>query len=192
LPSRVAGPALLALVVGTGIYTWRDAPTPSVDGYREAAEWIAREAPKNAVVVFSGKRDGSFIFNMRSIESRPDISIVRSDKLLLDVAVRRTLGVRQAQLSEQEIGTLLDRDSVSYVVAQDDFWTDLPVMARFQAVLRSAHFAEAAQIPVVANVPTEDTNLRIYRNLDPITSGPHTVDLHLPIIGETVKGTIGR
>jgi hypothetical protein len=45
---------------------------------------------------------------------------------------------------------------------------------------------------VVANVPTEDTNLRIYRNLDPITSGPHTVDLHLPIIGETVKGTIGR
>ncbi len=78
------------------------------------------------------------------------------------------------------------------MVAQDDFWTDLPVMARLQALLRSAHFAEATQIPVVANVPTEDTNLRIYRNLDPITSGPHTVDLHLPIIGETVKGTIGH
>jgi hypothetical protein len=44
----------------------------------------------------------------------------------------------------------------------------------------------------VANIPTEDTNLRIYRNLGNVTPGPHTVDLHLPIIGETVKGTIGH
>ena len=75
LASLIAGPALLALVIGTGVYTWRDAPTPFVDGYREAAEWIAHAAPKDAVVVFSGKRDGSFIFNMRSIKARPDISI---------------------------------------------------------------------------------------------------------------------
>jgi hypothetical protein len=192
LPTRVAGVALLALVLGTGVYTWRDAPTPSVDGYREAAEWIAREAPKDAVVLFSGKRDGSFVFNMRAIETRRDISILRADKLLLNVAVRRTLGVEQQPLSEQEIGDLLDKDGVSYVVAQDDFWTDLPVMARLQSLLRSSHFAEATQIPIVANVPTEDANLRIYRNLGNVNSGPHTVDLHLPIIGETVKGTIGH
>ncbi len=192
LPSRVAGIALLALVIGTGIYTWRDAPTPMVDGYREAAEWVAREAPQNAVVLFSGKRDGSFIFNMRTIETRRDISILRADKLLLNVAVRRTLGVQQQPLSEQEIGDLLDKSGVSYVVAQDDFWTDLPVMARLQSLLRSPHFAEMTQIPIVANVPTEDTNLRIYRNLGKVAPGPHTVDLHLPIIGETVKGTIGH
>jgi hypothetical protein len=192
LASRVAGPALMAVVIGTGVYTWRDAPTPFVDGYREAAEWIAHTAPKDAVVVFSGKRDGSFIFNMRSIEARRDISIVRSDKLLLDVAVRRTLGVKQKDLTEQQIGDLLDRDGVSYVVAQDDFWTDLPEMARFQAVLRSSHFQQVAQIPVVSNVFTEDKNLTIYRNADDVSSGPHMVDLHLPIIGETVKGTIGK
>jgi hypothetical protein len=142
--------------------------------------------------VFSGKRDGSFIFNMRSIKARQDISIVRSDKLLLDVAVRRTLGVQQKDLTEQQIGDLLDRDGVSYVVAQDDFWTDLPEMARFQAVLRSSHFQQVAQIPVVSNVFTEDRNLTIYRNADDVSSGPHMVDLHLPIIGETVKGTIGK
>ena len=192
LASRVAGTALLAVVIGTGVYTWRDAPTPLVDGYREAAEWIAHAAPKDGVVVFSGKRDGSFIFNMRSIKARQDISIVRSDKLLLDVAVRRTLGVQQKDLTEQQIGDLLDRDGVSYVVAQDDFWTDLPEMARLQAVLRSSHFQQVAQIPVVSNVFTEDKNLTIYRNADDVSSGPHMVDLHLPIIGETVKGTIGK
>ena len=192
LPARAAGPALLAVALATGLYTWRDAPTPSVAGYREAAEWIARAAPKDAVVVFSGKRDGSFVFNMRAIGTRRDIAILRADKLLLEIAVRRTLGVQQKQLSEDDIVQLLDRGGVSYVVAQADFWTDLPVMARLQSVLRSAHFAEAARIPVIANVPTEDKTLVIYRNLDPIASGPHPVDLDLPIIGETVKGTVGH
>ncbi|HTI78812.1 MAG TPA: glycosyltransferase family 39 protein [Acetobacteraceae bacterium] len=192
LPARAAGVALMVLVTGTGVYTWRDAPTPFVDGYREAAEWIAREAPKNAVVVFSGKRDGSFIFNMRTIEARRDISIIRSDKLLLDIAVRRTIGVQQKDLSEQQIEDLLDHDGVSYVVAQDDFWTDLPEMSRFQAVLRSPHFQAVDRIPVVANVPTEDQSLTIYRNVDEVSPGPHMVDLHLPIIGETVTGTVGK
>ena len=192
LPARAAGPALMALAVGTGIYTWREAPTPFVDGYREAAEWIAREAPKDAVVVFSGKRDGSFIFNMRAIRARRDISIIRSDKLLLDIAVRRTIGVQQKDLSEQQIGDLLDRDGVSYVVAQDDFWTDLPEMARLQAVLRSPHFQAVEHIPVVTNLPTEDQNLTIYRNMGEVSSGPHVVDLHLSIIDKSVKGTVGQ
>ena len=144
------------------------------------------------MVVFSGKRDGSFIFNMRAIGGRRDIAILRADKLLLEIAVRRTLGVQEKDLSEQGIVDLLDRNGVSYVVAQEDFWTDLPVMARLQSVLRSAHFTEAARIPVIANVPTEDRMLVIYRNNDPIASGPHLVDLNLPIIGESVKGTVGR
>jgi hypothetical protein len=192
LRQRAAGPALLALVLGTGIYTWREAPTPYVEGYREAAEWIAREAPKDAVVVFSGKRDGSFIFNMRAIESRRDIAVLRADKLLLEIAVRRELGVRERPLSEQELGDLLDRDGVSYVVAQDGFWTDLPVMARLQSVLRSAHFQEVARIPVVANLPTEDHTLLIYRNMGHVAQGPHIVDLQLPIIGKQVEGAVGR
>lgn len=192
LPRRAATVVGIALVAATAWQTWRFAPVPQVDGYREAAQWIAREAPKNAVVVFSGKRDGSFIFNMRTIESRRDISILRSDKLLLEISVRRTLGVQQIDLTEQQIGDLLDKYGVSFVVAQDDFWTDLPVMARFQSVLRSPHFQQVAEIPVVANVPTEDRNLRIYRNVHDVSSGPHTVDLNLPIIGETVKGTIGQ
>jgi hypothetical protein len=192
LPRRVAGPALLAVVIGTGVYTWRDAPTPAVEGYREAAEWIVREAPKDAVVVFSGKRDGSFIFNLRAIETRRDIGVLRADKLLLDVAVRRELGVHERPLSEQEIGDLLDRDGVSYVVAQDDYWLDIPVMNRFQSLLRSPHFQEVARIPVVANVNVEDRTLVIYRNRGNVSPGPHIVDLQLPIIGRQVEGAVGR
>jgi hypothetical protein len=125
LPPRVAGVALLVLALGT----WQAAPVPSVNGYREAAEWIAREAPPHAVAVFCGKRDGSFVFNMRAIGSRHDITTLRADKLLLQVAVRRQPGVAQRPLTTAEIADLLDRDGVRYVVAQDDFWSDLGVMA---------------------------------------------------------------
>jgi hypothetical protein len=192
LPARIAEQVLLALVIGTGIYTWREVPAPFASGYREAAEWIAREAPKDAAVVFSGKRDGSFIFNMRAIEARRDIAVLRADKLLLEVSVRRTLGVQQKSFTEPEIGELLDRSGVSYVVAQEGFWTDLPVMKRFQSELQSQHFRQVAEIPVLGSPREEDRKLLIYRNLGEVAQGPHQVDLHLPIIGRSVEGTVGR
>jgi len=111
---------------------------------------------------------------------------------LLEISVRRTLGVREIALSEQEIGALLDRTGIGYVVAQDDFWTDLPVMARLQQVLRSPHFQQVARIPIVANVPTEDRTLLIYRNTVAVAQGSRNIDLNLPIIGRKVEGVIGR
>ncbi len=191
LPGRAAAPAALLLAAVTAYGTWRDAPVPSIAGYREAAEWIARAAPRGAVIVFSGNRDGSFIFNLRAIEGRDDVTTLRADKLLLEVAVRRELGVTQHDLSEPEIAALLDRYGVSHVVAQVDFWTDLAVMARLQAVLRSAQFEEVARIPVIANLPTEDKELRIYRNTHDIADAAAEIRLNLPIIGRSVQGSAG-
>jgi hypothetical protein len=193
LPARRAGEMLFALfVLGTGFYTWKYAPVPTISGYREAAEWIAQHVPQNAVVVFSGKRDGSYIFNMRTLESRRDISTVRSDKLLLGISIRRDLGVTQKDISEAQIAKMLDDDGISYVVAQDDFWTDLAVMKRFQDVLRSPHFKEVAAIPVIANIPTPDHMLRIYRNLGEVNPHPGMIEMQLQIIGRDVKGKIGK
>lgn len=186
-----AAPLALLLSIGTGLYTWRDAPVPEVDGYREAADWIRHDAPKGSVILFSGKRDGSFIFNLRSLDPQRDYYIVRADKLLLEVAVRRQLGVTQKSLTEAQIGDLLDRDGIRYVVAQSDFWTDLTEMARLQNVLRSDHFAEVARIPVTANVPVEDKELRIYRNQHEIAPTTKPLVLDLPIIGRSVEGETG-
>jgi hypothetical protein len=190
-PARAATAMATLLVAVTALHTTTAAPVPMVSGYREAAAWIAANAPADATMVFAGVRDGSFVFNMRTMPRR-DITTLRADKLLMDIAVRRELGVVQHDLSEVQIGQQLDRLGVRYVVAQDDFWTDIPVMQRFQSVLHSPQFEAVAAIPVVANVPTVDRMLRIYRNRDPIAPGPHGVELRLPIIGETVKGTVGR
>jgi hypothetical protein len=188
-----AGAAIaLAVTLGTGIYTWYRAPVFYVEGYREAAEWIARDAPKGSVILFSGNRDGSFIFNLRTLDANRDFYTVRADKLLLSLSVRRELGVTEKTLSEAEIGDMLDKYGVTYVVAQTDFWTDLDVMARLQSVLRSPHFAEAARLPVVANFPAEDKELRIYRNRHEVASGAVRLNLDLPMVGRSVDGQIGE
>jgi hypothetical protein len=124
------------------------------------------------------------------MEDRRDIATLRADKLLLLVAVSRDLGVEQKPYSEAEIAALLDRNGASYVVAQDDFWTDLPTMARLDNVLRSSHFQEVLSIPVVANVPTRDKMLRIYRNLGEVNADPGTIELDLPIVERTVSGRL--
>lgn len=189
--ARFAGPLALLMVIGTGIYTWRYAPVPAVAGYAEAADWIARQVPRDAIVMFSGKRDGSFVFNMRTHDDRRDIYTIRADKLLLEIAVRRELGVNQKALSKDEISGMLDRYRVQYVVAQTDFWTDLEVMARLQDVLQSDQFEPVAKIVVNANVPSEDKELRIYRNTHPVAPGGSNLQLDLPIIGRSLGGQIG-
>lgn len=187
------GPILsVVLGVGTMLYTILNCPVPNVEGYARTAEFVAKMAPKNSVVLFSGQRDGSFVFNIRARDDRPDLTILRADKLLLSIAVRRELGVSQKNYSQEEIYNLLGQYGVQYVVAQSDFWIDLEQMARLQNVLRSDKFEEIATINTKANFNNEDSELRIYRNLGKVVKGPINLKLDLPIIGSTIEGVIGN
>jgi 4-amino-4-deoxy-L-arabinose transferase-like glycosyltransferase len=190
-PLAGAGTAVL-LLGATAAITARTAPVPFHAGYREAALWLAEHAPRDAIIVFSGKRDGSFVFNMRSVaDRRPDLFTVRADKLLLSVAVRRELGVQERPLSEAEIADLLGRIGVRFIVAQPGFWTDLEVMRRFEAVLASNRFEEVHRIAVRSNRPDEDRELRILRATGEVAAGDaRLLRLDLPIIGRSVEGRI--
>jgi hypothetical protein len=116
-------------------------PVPGVVGYAAAAARVAADVPPGGRVMFSGQRDGAFIFNLRVLRPARDITVARSDKLLLDVVVRRELGVRERDYSEAEISALIHQYGLRTVVAQRDFWTDLTPMARLQHVLEGADFA---------------------------------------------------
>ena len=183
------------LVVGTAVATFAFTalyrPVFYVRGHAEAADIIAHSAPPNSVVVFSGYRDGSFIFNLRTHEERRDLSVVRADKLLLRIAVRRELGVQEKDLGENEIRDLLGRIGAAYVVAETGFWVDLPAMKRFETVLQSGSFKAVARIKTRANYPASDRELVIFRNLGPLAKGPVRLDLELPIIDRSISGTVG-
>lgn len=164
---------------------------PQVAGYREAALRAAALAPPGTAVLFSGKRDGAFIFNMRTVTGRPDLYTLRADKLLLRIAVRRELGVAQADYTEAEIATKLAELGVGVVVAQPDFWTDLEQMARLQRVLEGEGYEEVARIPLRANIRVEDRELRIYRARGEVRPTGRALTIELPIIGRSVEGQVG-
>lgn len=196
LGQEVARPIRLAwlapvVAIGYGAYAIYFHPVPRLEGYREAAQRAAQIAPSGDIVLFSGYRDGAFVYNMRTATGRPDLTTLRADKLLLEISVRRELGVKQQSYSEAEIAELIDSHGVHTVVAQTDFWTDLEQMAKLQNVLRSAHFEEVARIPIRANIDVKDKELVVYRNLGPVAEGERRLSIKLPIIGRKLEGTVG-
>jgi 4-amino-4-deoxy-L-arabinose transferase-like glycosyltransferase len=183
LTAVAAGIAVLAL-------TLRYHPVPQIDGYQTAVDIVAQRAPKDSAVLFSGYRDGNFIFDLRARGDRPDLRVLRADKLLLRYAIRRELGVEQKGYSEDQIADLLGRYGVGYVVAQTGFWDDLAEMRRFESLLRSGRFEEVARVPVTGNVPHDDRELVIYRTRGPVAPPGETIQLDLPVIGRTIKGKV--
>jgi 4-amino-4-deoxy-L-arabinose transferase-like glycosyltransferase len=186
-----AGIGVAALGLVSLSITMTSRPVHYVHGYKEVAEYVSTLAPKNSNVLFSGYRDGAFIFNMRAYVNRSDLSVVRADKLLLKIAVRRSLGVEQQKYSEEEIADLISNSGVYYVVAQSEFWTDLDQMAKLKRVLESPRFEEIRRFELQSNFSAPDTELVVYRNLGEVASGPIRITNDLPIIGREIQGTIG-
>ncbi len=186
LAERWARPAALVLAAAVVAITLARHPVPFMAGYREAAEIIVDRAPEGSAVLFSGRRDGSFIFNLRVVDEDGDLHVLRSDKLLLRYAIRRELGVEEFDHTEDEIADMLNRFGVHYVVAQTDFWTDLAPMDRLQRVLRSDRFETVARLPVRANADVEDKELVIYRNLGPVSETPERPTVDLTVIDRTI------
>lgn len=164
LPRRLATPVILLFAAAQlGYAVLVDRP-PTIGGYERAAALVADRAPKDSLVLFSGYRDGSFVFNMRSREDRRDLAVLRADKLLLKVKIKRELGVEERGLTAERLSASLDRYGVSYVVNQPNFWDDLPAMRLLQDLLRTPQFEKIGEIPVTGNIPHADQVLEIYRN----------------------------
>ena len=192
LPTKL-GSCLAVAIAAAGLsYTMIKDPVPEIGGYREAVAYVAAHAPRNAVVLFSGYRDGSFIFNMRACKERPDLVVLRADKLLLRVPQRRDLGLEERNFSTAQIADMLDRYGVSYVVNQPNFWDDLTIMQRLQAVLKQGTFGSVAKIPVTGNVQREDRWLEIYAKNGPVRQTRERIELELPIVNAVVNGTLGK
>jgi hypothetical protein len=190
VPPRLGGWAVAALAVlvlaTAGLTVWTR-PVYYVQGYAQAASEVARLAPRDSTVMFSGYRDGSFVFNMRAREDRRDLQVMRADKLLLGVAVRRELGVEQKGLNEAEIVEAINANGVHYVVMQPGFWTDLEAMQRFERVMASDQFEAVARIATPANHKAHETELVIYRNKGAVVPRRQGAEIDLKIINRRIS-----
>jgi hypothetical protein len=190
-----------ALTLLLAVYSFHDGviahDAPYIDGYRQAVEVITDQAPANGVVLFSGSRDGSFIFNMRANKKRQDLAILRADKILLDVAVKRIMGISERNLNEAQIIDLLNRYNVSILVVEPVFWNDVKQMQVFVKTLKNRQFKKITRIAIKANRDISEKHLDIYRYVktgDGSDRGPIEMKLgfsNMKIKGEVSSSTFG-
>jgi len=191
LPQWVAQAAIASLGIGTLLYSLVFYPPPQIEGYAQVADFVAAQAPKNGVILFSGYRDGNFVFDLRTHEGRRDLSTIRADKLLLRVAVERVRGVGEAKLDQKQIAQALRDYGVDLVVAQPDFWTDLREMSRLYAVLHTPDFVQVARFPITGTTAHTDHEIEIYRPTYKVEPPHRALHLDMPIIGQSFKGEAG-
>lgn len=162
-------------------------PAPFVTGYRESVDFISDKIPAHTNVMISAYRDGSFIANMRMYANRDDVSIFRSDKLFLHVNDRKSLGVGEKNFSEDEILEKINQNRISYVVAQDEFWVDVPQMKRLDTVLKSNHFQKVFEIVPTAFEPIHEAKIIVYRNLSSLPDKAIREPIEIPKIGGQIE-----
>jgi 4-amino-4-deoxy-L-arabinose transferase-like glycosyltransferase len=187
-----AAPGMVAMLgIVTLSYSVIFFPPPRIEGYAQVADYVALHAPKDGVILFSGYRDGNFVFDLRTHEERRDLSTIRADKLLLRIAVERLRGVGQANLDEQEITAALRDYGVSLIVFQPGFWTDLREMARLAAVVQGPQFKRVAHFDITGTAGHGDRKIEIFKPTYPIEQARRTLKLDMPIIGESFTGQLG-
>ncbi|WP_428485382.1 ArnT family glycosyltransferase [Rhodopila sp.] len=192
LPKPLGEAAGLTLGVATLVYTLAFCPVSRVGGYRAVADYLARVVPHDGLVVYAGYRDGNLIFNLATHSDRSDVAVIRVDKLLLsDPFGERRRGVKQADDDEATIAQMLRDVGGSYFVVQPGFWSDLAVMARFQAVINGADYQKVAHFDLTGNLSTQDgtKGIDILRPTYPVTTKQRRINIDMPIIGERFEGT---
>jgi len=190
LPRRLGGFA--ALTVGVGVLSWTIAynPVPIVTGYQQIADYVADRAPTGARILFSGYRDGNFIFDLRTREDRRDITTIRADKLLLRIAIERRRGVGEAKYSREQVAALIRNLGIDLVVAQDGFWNDLTEMHRLAAVLAGPDFLPIAHFEIGGTMGRTDRSFTVYRPTYIVKPKPRNLELDMPIFGGQIDGEL--
>lgn len=189
-PRRLGG--LVALAVGAGVLGWAVTydPVPTVTGYKQMANYVVDRVPANARILFSGYRDGNFVFDLRMREDRRDIWTIRADKLLLRVAIERRRGVGEMDYSPAQIGALIRNLGIDLVVAQDGFWADLTEMHRLTTVLSGPDYTPVAHFTIGGTMGRTDKSFTIYRPNYPVEQKTRTLKLDMPIFGGQIGGQL--
>lgn len=181
------GKVILALAVLNFMGTIIFQPIPYVRNHAVAAGYVAAHLPKGHRVMVHSYWDGNFIFDAWRRHDRRDLAILRSDKFLLDMAVKRSMGVREKDLTDAQLVEMLNAYGVYYIVCEQGFWDDLAIMDRFENLLKE-RYEKVYEVPLETNIPRHQGTLDIYRNPDVVHIGDFkSLQYDIRIIGAKIR-----
>jgi hypothetical protein len=186
-----AGPGLLGIasLVFLGSLFFR--PVPFVSGHASAADFVAEHTPPGYRVMIHSYWDGNFIFRLWSRGDREKLPVLRSDKILLRMAVKRSMGVEQKRYSKEELRRIMNDNGIYYIVCEAGFWDDIGTMKRFEEFLRTdEQFHAVADFPISSNVLEDEKRLVVYRNRRATPPATNSFQMELPIIDRQFSGDL--
>lgn len=143
-------------------------PVPEVNGFREAVALTQRITPQHANVLISAHRDGSFIYDMRTLGTRRDIGVRRADKLFVEMHISRDFGIRDRHLDKAAILAILDQAGVATVVMQAGYLDDQASMRNFASLLQDTKYYEKiSAVPLSGSTDRDESVLLVYRRATP-------------------------
>ena len=178
---------LVPLVIASTVLisTILSVPIPYVAGMRRAAQTVAQLAPSETNVAVWCRFDGTFVFSMRAYGARPDVGVVRLDKVLFrDVAVEFARGYKQRTLDAAQIYQELVALHAQYVVFQSGYLDNVDEVHQLASTLATSKFRRVASIPMHANYKFSPiTTLYIYRMTEVVPRGRISPQMEIKLLG---------
>jgi hypothetical protein len=188
--ARVAWRSLLMLALAIGVFATSliIRPIPYMTGLRESAEVVARLSPPDTNVAFWGHLDGTFIYGMRAYSGRPDLGVLRLDKIMFhDVAVYFEAGLKENELTPARITDEITNLHAQYVVVQTGYMADHPVVKALAAAVHSEKFTEIQRIAMSSNYSfTNVSELVIYRLVGDVPRGRVSPPMQIMLLDKTL------
>ena len=180
--------ASVALAIGVFALSAVARPPVYVTGMREAAVEIGALAPHDVNIAFWGRLDGTFVYALRAYTNRPDLGVVRLDKILLsDVAVMFERGYTDNGLTPSQIVQKMRDLHVQYVVAQTHYQPQIKAVQNLETALHSDAFVEVQRIAMHTNAKLSYiSELVIYRLKEDVPTGRVAPAMDLSIVGKSL------
>lgn len=147
-----------------------------IRGYRTAAEYcVSRMEPENPVLFFDGLNDGNFIFQVRSLDPKRKLWVLRGDKLIYAMKSDPDAGYAEWAKDEASILKILHDADPGFVVVEDppakpEKYAKMPAAAMLRKTLRD--HPEQYQLETMIDVTNgnqefyDGVKLVIYRKLN--------------------------
>lgn len=183
----IAGMVVLTAIVSYQISCVYATSPYYATGYDEAARYILREN-KTPMVFFDGYNDGYFTYFIRAFDPEKSMYVLRGDKLLSSSSIWTGRWLTVYAHSTEDIQAIFDNYGIVYIVVESETWSNVEIHQKLRDFLHTDLFSLVKEIPIETNRESlKGKTLRIYKYLEakPITAD--YIELHLPVVGKTLK-----
>ena len=188
-PYSVAKAAFLALFLAILTFnSWRSIqqPVPHVDGYSEISDFMYQVQTKGPIL-FAGKYDGSFIFNLKRNDSRRENIVLRADKIFVSMAVHKSFGVTSYVNGTDDILSMIKKYRVEYIVIEQPDVIGLKEVAMLYDLLQQPEFVKVRSFSITATHVKAADRIEIYRYKNQSIDNDSEIVIHLPHMGRDIR-----